>query len=396
MKDHLVIAYHSFNDPIFKGLLLRYLQKFHETALVHRFHVITFEQTNYLINKDEHQQIKSKLRDSNIVWHPLRYHSGGVFILFKKLWDFFVMFLLVARIAFKVKLNYVVGFTTLSGIMAYFISIFIQKKVIVLNIEPHSEYMKDFNIWSKSGLNYRLLRYLEDKMIRHGDHVVFPTMNGYNLWKDTPTKNKFYFVPTCIELDDFYFDERSRAELREKLGIDSGTKVILYLGKFGGIYYSMKEAARTFKSISKQNEKTFFYILTPDSTQALDNEMKQAGFLEYQYSIKGKVPYEDLSKHLSVGDFGILLIPPYPSQKYRCPIKTANYLACGLPYLITDGIGDDSELAKSEKLGQIVGGETSQKIDFTTKSREFYRKKAIEHRDISIMTKFLGKILETT
>lgn len=393
MKDHLVIAYHSFNDPIFKGLLLRYLQKFQECYDIHRFHIITFEQRDYLFGKKDQQEIKEDLAKSNLFWSPCRYHSGGTFILLKKVVDFSTVIWKAINISLKNKLNTIIGFTTLSGILAYCISKLLRKPVVLINVEPHSDYMKDFGIWNKSGINYRLLKYFENNMIRNGDHVAFPTQNGLNHWKEVPVKGKLYFIPTCIELKDFHFDEIARREIRNRLHINDDTRVIVYTGKFGGIYYSMEEASRTFKNIFNHNENVHFYIITPDPVLVLEKLMNLVGFKKYQYTIIGKVPYEEISKHISVGDFGILLIPSYPSQKYRCPIKTANYLACGLPFVITEGIGDDSDLAKAENVGLVLNDYENVNLKTINPSKEECQRIVRKHRHISIVVDFLNKVL---
>ena len=45
-----------------------------------------------------------------------------------------------------------------------------------------------------------------------------------------------------------------------------------------------------------------------------------------------------------------------PLIRSRAPTKFAEYLLCGLPVVMTAGIGDFSQLAKKENLGIVLGG----------------------------------------
>ena len=156
--------------------MLKYLQKFQETEKGHEFHVITFEHQGYALSFEEKKITKHALQHKHkIHWIPLTYHSGGVFILFKKLWDVIMVLITVYRIKKKKSISNVVGFTTLSGAIAYLISKLFVLPLVLLNIEPHSDYMADFGTWKKQGLSYRVLNFLEKKQVQHAKHVAVPT-----------------------------------------------------------------------------------------------------------------------------------------------------------------------------------------------------------------------------
>ncbi len=394
MNQHLVVIYHSFNDPIFKGLMLKYLQHFQKTGGRDRntFHIITFEQHDYAIGNEERLLIKNGLQELNLYWYPRSYHSGGVFMLLKKAFDFLSAIYLVLLLDRKYRFKNTIGFTTISGVLALYISKIISSKLVLLNIEPHSDYMVDFNIWKKSGLKYRFLNYCENKMIETADHVALPTRNAYQEWFERGVHGKLYFVPTCIDTDDFYFDQVSRNRLRKEWGLPSTSKVIVYAGKFGGIYYSLSKTCEVFKELLDIEKGLFYYIITPDEPQVVKNELMKKGIDETHFHVIGKIPYKELPKHLSVADFGILLIPSFPSQKYRCPIKTANYLACGIPYIITPGIGDDSELAEYEKIGLVFEKGIGLEYNSLSDDHEFYISVAKENRGLTFINKFLNEI----
>jgi hypothetical protein len=70
-----------------------------------------------------------------------------------------------------------------------------------------------------------------------------------------------------------------------------------------------------------------------------------------------EIPYDEIQEHLSAADMGMVAIPPLPAQKYRTPVKSGIYLACGLPYLINRGVSDEDDLALEERVGVVVESE---------------------------------------
>ncbi|HEY4651975.1 MAG TPA: hypothetical protein VIG72_11210, partial [Pontibacter sp.] len=46
-------------------------------------------------------------------------------------------------------------------------------------------------------------------------------------------------------------------------------------------------------------------------------------------------------------------IKPYPSARYCSPVKIGEYWASGLPVLLTEGVGDDSDIIKNEGGGAL-------------------------------------------
>lgn len=288
MRNHLLVAYHSFDDPIFKGLMLNYLRRFQlsEDASQDIFTVITFEQQEYALSKEQQDSIKQELRNFRIDWYPLPYHSGGLFLTLKKLFDLCQFFHLAIKLNRIHQFESIWGFTTLSGVMAFLLSRILRRPVVLMNIEPHSDYMVDFGVWNKLGFKYQMLKMLENTMIKYAENVAVPTSWGYNQWKNK-TRGNLHFVPTAIDTDDFIHDAEGRDVVRGKLGVRPETCVILYLGKFGGIYYSIKEAVKIFKSINDLVLDTFFYIVTPDDSSEIVREMEKEN-LEGRYLVKKK------------------------------------------------------------------------------------------------------------
>lgn len=154
--------------------------------------------------------------------------------------------------------------------------------------------------------------------------------------------------------------------------------------------------AKTFKEMISKSNNLLLYIITPDSIEEIQQVFDNYG-LNRKYVLHKRIQYEEISDHLSAADIGILFIPSYPSQQFRCPIKTANYLACGLPYLITENIGDDSKLAKELDVGLILDNENCLELSDIKRSKNFERKRlqkiVNKLRDINLVVEFLKRSL---
>lgn len=373
--------------------MLKYLIKLQQSEIgQHTFHLITFEQSTYALNDEGYSKLKDELEiNHSIIWYPKKYNTGGALMLFKKAYDFLSAFLLAFKLKSNVKLESIIGFTSISGAIASFISRLLKLKLVLLNIEPHSDYMADFGFWSKKSIKYKLLKYFEDKMIIWADKIAVPTMNAYRELIRPSLDGKLYFVPTCIDTNDFNFNEGKRNEIRDSIGVPSGAKVVLYLGKFGGIYYTIDQAAEAFLEIQGQSENIFFYVITPDDEDQVKSIFKDNGLAGNSF-VRGRINYEEISGHISAADFGIMLVPSYPSQKFRCPIKTANYLACGIPYIITPSIGDDSYLAEAEHIGIVIKDDSQINLDISV-DQNYLQQSVKKHRGIHLVVDWLKVVL---
>ena len=65
------------------------------------------------------------------------------------------------------------------------------------------------------------------------------------------------------------------------------------------------------------------------------------------------VPHAEVANYLSASDFAFATIKPTPTRLYCCPVKNGEYWANGIPILLEDGIGDDSDIIKNEGGGVI-------------------------------------------
>ena len=400
MKNTLVFIYNSYSDPLFQNLMLSYIEKLskHHNVV---FHIVTFEQPHYFIPDNEKENIKKYLRLHNIHWHPLSFHTGR-FLLLKKAWDFIQAIIQVVAIRFRYKTKIIFCFANVSASFGIVFSKLLQMKMIVYSYEPHSEFMADFGYWSRSSLKFKILNYLEKIVGREADVIMTGTKWMVDKLLNEKSKAQVYRTPTAVDPHKFYYLPDERERIRDKLKIEN-KQVFIYVGKFGGLYFD-EEIPRLCHHLFEKLDNTYFIILTPNDlleTSSLFESYLPKEFFHVNYS------RTEVSSYLSASDFGISIIPPYPSQKFRSPTKVAEYLLCGLPYITMVGISEDDEVAVNERVGLALNENISDLTDDKVQIiksllnedrgtlRQRCRKVGLEYRSIAKIENYLLKIYNT-
>jgi len=81
--------------------------------------------------------------------------------------------------------------------------------------------------------------------------------------------------------------------------------------------------------------------------------MRARGIDEKDYTVVA-ASTADVPSYLSASDAGLAFIKPCFSKLASSPTKYAEYLACGLPLIINQGIGDSDTLITREKAGVLL------------------------------------------
>lgn len=345
----LVFIYNSFNDPLFQNLVLSYIKTL-STRIHGDYHIITFEQPAYAMTSEERKRVNKELAMNHIYWHPLSFHTGR-FLLVKKAWDFMQAFFLVLKLRFKYRTQVIFSFANVASAIAIILKKLLRMKMIIYSYEPHSEFMADLGYWDRNGLKFRVLHYLETLAGKDADFVMTGTSHMVDKLKASASNARLFRAPTAVDADDFQFNLDGRISLREKLNVDD-KQVFLYLGKFGGLYYT-HEIPAICVQIIKEIPNAFFLVVTSNAIKEV-NEMYAQVLNESDFYVTGNLTYMEVKEYISAADVGISGVPPSPSQKYRSPTKVAEYLLCGLPYITTTGVSEDDEVALANEVGVVI------------------------------------------
>ena len=350
-RSVIVYVYNSADDPLFKGNLLPLLYLISKRQPDLRFELITYEQQLlYPLTAEQKAQRTRDWATANIHWHPLVWHSGN-FRLLKKAYDLLAGLLLCAYLRLRGARS-ILAMCTIAGSFAFLIAKVLGLRYFGYQYEPHSEFMRDCGIWPENSLAYQGLHYVEGLVGRHADVLSTGTSHMLERLKKWQSPARVYRMPTSVDEHKFRFSAASRAAVRARYGLDPAQPVLLYLGKFGGIYYN-HEIGEFFAALRQQLPALHLLVVTPAPLVEVEASLRRAGLPASCYTLTYSA-YEDVPAYISAADFGLVAVPPLPSQRFRSPIKVGEYLCCGLPYLVCQGVSEDDWVASRDHVGLVV------------------------------------------
>jgi glycosyltransferase involved in cell wall biosynthesis len=355
-RSVIVFVYNSADDPLFKGNLLPLLQQMSRSQADLRFELITYEQEQYPLSAQERADRVRAWAADRIYWHPLTWHSGS-FKLAKKSYDLTLGLLLCTRLRLGGARS-IMGMATVAGSFAFIIAKALGLRYFAYQYEPHSEFMRDCGVWSEQSLAYRGLHYVEGLVGRHADLISTGTSHMIDRLHEWKSPAQTYRLPTSVNEQRFQFSPEGRATIRARHRLSAEQRVVLYLGKFGDLYYS-HEVAELFRALLNELPDLCFLVATPDDPAYIAGLMAQAG-LPAERVIITRSSYEEVPAYISAADLGVVAVPPLPSQRFRSPIKVGEYLCCGLPYLVCRGVSEDDTVALRDQVGVVVENFTAE------------------------------------
>ncbi len=400
----IVYCFHSLKDPLVEGLILSYLRGMDLNKNTTEVYLITLEQKPHKLSSTQKLEITHTLKESGIHWKPFNYHSGQ-FLLLKKTWDFIRVATFIIYLRLIKKTKRIIGFLPIAGAYSAILGKLLFMKSYVYCFEPHSMYLIDFGSWKKSSLKTRLLLYFEKFQVRNASTIVVPTRYTQTLIAHWRPIGKINVLPISVDTDLFkpYQKDPLTQSIRQDLGYTNEHKVIIYTGKLGGLYYSPPELAQFIEALTVYDSSYRFLIITNNPVQEVNDAFILFKIPKERYRILPPVAYQELPYYISAADAGMLAIPPHPSQKYRTPVKTGLYLACGIPYITCEGIAEDDTIATTHKIGISIPDMKKNYAKYTHESIQNLfnddnllhrcREYAVNHRSATLTKEILQEMI---
>lgn len=157
-------------------------------------------------------------------------------------------------------------------------------------------------------------------------------------------------IPCCPEMDLFAALGKEREAVRRELGL-ADRFVVTYLGSLA--WYQMPALSlRMFLAIKQLVPQAHFFAITtqPD---AMRREIDRAGIAPDDATIRS-VPPQDVPRLLAAADLGLLLRQEDAVNRVASPVKCGEYLAAGVPVVISRNVGDYSSAVAQSRLGAVV------------------------------------------
>jgi len=343
----IYLTYWGIDDSLTHAAAFPHINILNDHSFVEKVILVTIERT--------HRELQTSLSirfTRNAVTHIPMQANKGFGYLFNKLLDFVRLPKLLNKLVADNEIDLIIAAGTHAGTIALKASPNNTPPVIVSYFDPHAEYMRYGGTWAKFDIRYLYLKKWETKLLKKASAVFAVSRRYQNYLMDKYPNLKVLFVPCSVNIEKFKFDVDNRLKIRKKLGIKIDTLVGIYVGKFGDLYMD-EEGFELFSYMKVKSKKKYFQIiLSPQNLESIKDKLISKGFQEKEFFV-GMVSHDEIPDYLSASDFAYCLQKPHKFSFGFSPIKNGEYWASGLPLVIKENIGDDSEIVVKEKIGAI-------------------------------------------
>lgn len=276
-------------------------------------------------------------------------------VLWNKVEDFIRFPKEITKLVKQLNVNLLICRSSPAGILGYLVHKKSGLPFWVESFEPHAAYMAEAGGWNKWDPRY-LVQLAGERLQLKTAEIVFPASENYKrkLLTQTGVK-KLLKMPCTVNIEHFMFDELNREKVRTKLGIGNDVFCGIYTGKFGGLYFE-QEAFTIFKQAKEVFTKFFLIVLSPHPAEEIAQKLRSVGFSDAQFFI-ALVPHQEVPAFMHAADFAFSNIKPTQSQKFSSPVKLGEYWAAGLPFLLTEGVGDETGILQKGQGGILLSPE---------------------------------------
>ena len=174
---------------------------------------------------------------------------------------------------------------------------------------------------------------------------------------------KAEIVPVGFNGKIFYkIDNETRNNIRKILNIESDNKVLVYCGAISK-YRNLEVLIDAFLNVNKIIPRSKLLMIGDgDNLELLKKLVKKNG-IEKDTIFTGKIDHENVAQYLGAADIGISFVPINENYNYNPPLKTFEYLACGLPTIATKTLSNN-KIIKNNTNGILVN-DTSDDIAYS-------------------------------
>ena len=171
-------------------------------------------------------------------------------------------------------------------------------------------------------------------------------------------RERFVVIPCCVDVDRFSKNADEHNPIKQSLNLKDKF-VVTYLGSLAW-YQLPEESLRIFQIISRVLPNAHFMALTTQPA-IMEKAIRSAGIGESCTTVLSVSP-QDVPKYLAASDLGLLLRHESIVNAVASPVKFGEYMAAGVPLIMTHGIGDYSQAVMQQGLGAVISLQSAENV----------------------------------
>ena len=343
MARVLYISYDGISEPLGQSQIIPYLKKL---SYDNDIHLITYEKKSDIKSKDKLLALKKDMKEARINWKMLRYHKTPS--VFASIYDILIGQFYGLIIAKRMNAEIIHVRSYIPGLIALPIKWITGAKLLFDIRGFWADERVDGGIWSKVGIIFKTVKYLERYLFRVADHIVtlteasIPKIIGFNYW-DNKSSPEITVIPTCTDLTLFKPPNKTPS---------TNPFIFGYVGSFG-TWYMMDETFALFSAILKLLPDARMIIINFNEHKIIREALIRASIPLDQVEII-KSPHFKVASHIQKMHAASALIKPSFSKIASAPTKLAEYLGCSVPCIGNYDVGDMEKILEENKIGYVL------------------------------------------
>jgi glycosyltransferase involved in cell wall biosynthesis len=211
------------------------------------------------------------------------------------------------------------------------------------------EYVLQGKVARRSWL-HRLLRHLEGWALGRADGILCVSerlRRRCRGWHPDAAKDAVV-IPCCYDPILVRRNDMAMERLRADLAVNAVQDfVLVYAGSLSA-WNRPDLILAAYRAIRTVHAGTKLLLLTGSVTEARAIFGRETGV------IIRSVAHADIQHYLALADLGLLLRDRGSVNRVASPVKFAEYLACGVPVLVSPGVGDCPGIVERESVGYVL------------------------------------------
>ena len=344
----LYISYDGVLEPLGESQVVAYLERLTDRAAIV---LLSFEKPADMADAARVAAMRARLARAGISWRPERYRKRPPVV------STALDILAGCRAARRWGREGAPGIVHARGYVPALVALHLKRAFGARFLFDMRGFWVDEKVeaghWRRGGVLYRVGKWCERRFFAEADAIVSLTAAGV---REFPSLGRvregvpIAVIPTCADLDRFTPGAGDEA-LRRTLGLD-GALVAGCVGTLSNWY--LRDGTLAFLAALARREPAMkALIVTREDPGRLRADALRAG-LPAERLVVTRAAFDEMPALIRLMDAGVFFIRAGFSKRASAATKLAEFLGCGVPVVINDGIGDAGAIVRQGRAGVVL------------------------------------------
>jgi len=354
----LYVTYDGALEALGESQVVAYLER-----LADRWDItlLSFEKAADLARHGDVTRMRERLAKSGIRWIALRYHKRPPLV--STAYDVLRGFAHGCVWALSGPRGFVHARSYVPALIALWLRTLFGQRFLFDMRGFWADERVDGGHWRRNSAIFRVAKRCERAFFERADAIVSLTRAGVNAFSalgyDIPRQTLIEIIPTCADLSRFAPGPKLPA-LVSRLGL-SGKRVIGTTGTLSN-WYLRDATLRALARLARRSSDIMVLMVTNEDHDRLRADAAGAG-LPPERLILTSARFAEMPDYVRLMDLGVFFIKPRFSKKGTSATKMGEFLGCGVPVVINEGVGDSDRIVGDFGAGVVLPNPPEEALD---------------------------------